>query len=246
MIPQSRERFEWPFHASHHNLQPSIPPMALFQLDPQSIVARAQTSSDMIQPPTLAASVLRGMVGFTLVSVGGFAPWPIFERWFRSMGEMELYVACLAVFIGLSGICLHRLIIGPGSLVRFYKLFSLAFTAYAAVWVAVWVWLRGDAGVIGGLLGGAVAMGLVLAFAFDALRATIKVIAALFVLNAIGYYFGGRIAGKLAIDHRALGMLLWGVCFGVGLGAGLGLAFYFCQEGARAAISRLRRQLDGR
>jgi hypothetical protein len=216
--------------------------MALFQLDPQSIVARAQASGGAIQPPTLTASLLRGIVGFTLVSVGGFAPWPIFERWFRSMGEMDLYIACLAMFIGLSGVCLHRLIIGPGSLPRFYKLFSLAFTAYAVVWVALWVCLRGDAGSIGGLLGGATAMGLVLAFAFNAPGSIVKAVVALFALNALGYYFGGRAAGKLAIDHRALGMLLWGVCFGIGLGAGLGLAFYFCQERARAALLEERIQ----
>jgi hypothetical protein len=210
--------------------------MALFQLDPKSIAARAQASGGRIRPPTLTASLLRGIFGFTLVSVGGFAPWPIFERWFRSMGEMDLYIACLAMFIGLSGVCLHRLIIGPGSLPRFYKLFSLAFTAYAVVWVALWVCLRGDTGSIGGLFGGATAMGLVFAFAFDAPRAIVKVVVALFALNYLGYYLGGRAAGRLAIDHRALGMLLWGVCYGIGLGAGLGLAFYFCQERARAAL----------
>jgi len=214
----------------------SITPMALFQLDSQNIVARARASGGAVQPPTLTESVLRGICGFTVVSVAGFAPWPIFERWFRSMGEMDLYIACLAMFIGLSGVCLHRLIIGPGSLPRFYKLFSLAFTAYAAAWVALWVCLRGDSGSIAGLLGGAMAMGLVLSFAFDAPRAIVKVVAALFVLNALGYYLGGRIAGKLAIDHRALGMLLWGVCYGIGLGAGLGFAFYFCQERARSVL----------
>ena len=212
--------------------------MALFQLDPPSIVARAQASGGAVQPPALTASILRGAFGFTLVSVAGFAPWPIFERWFRSMGEMDLYIACIAMFIGMSGICLHRLIIGPGSLPRFYKVFSLAFTAYAVAWVAFWVWLRGNAGSIGGLLGGACAMGLVLTFAFDAPRSIGKVVVALFVLNALGYYIGGRLHGKLAIDHRALGMLLWGVCYGVGLGSGLGLAFYFCHERARAALRR--------
>ena len=95
---------------------------------------------------------------------------------------------------------------------------------------------RGSAGEIGGLLGGACAMGLVLTLAFDAPRAIGKVVVALFVLNALGYYIGGRLHGKLAIDHRALGMLLWGVCYGVGLGAGLGLAFYSCQERVRAAL----------
>jgi hypothetical protein len=210
----------------------------MFQLDPQNIVARAQASGGATTPPTLTASILRGIFGFTLVSVVGFAPWPIFERSFRSMGEMDLYIACLAMFIGFSGVCLHRLIIGPGSLPRFYKLFSLAFTAYAAAWVTLWVCLRGDSGSIGGLLGGTTAMGLVLALAFDAPRAITKVVVALFVLNGLGYYFGGRIAGKLAIDHRVLGMLLWGVSYGIGLGAGLGLAFYFCQERARAALRK--------
>jgi hypothetical protein len=219
--------------------------MALFQLDPQSIVARAQASGGAVQPPTLAASVLRGIIGFTLVSVGGFAPWPIFERWFRSMGEMDLYIACLVMFIGLSGVCLHRLIIGPGSLPRFYKLFSLAFTAYAVAWVAIWVLLRGNAGGIGGLLGGACAMGFVLTLAFDAPRAIGKVVVALFVLNALGYYLGGRLHGKLAIDHRAVGMLLWGVCYGVGLGAGLGLAFYSCQERVRAALRAVAQSAAG-
>ena len=199
--------------------------MALFQLDPQSIVARARESGGEIRPPTLTASILRGIFGFTLVSVAGFAPWPIFERWFHSMGEMDLYIACLAVFIGMSGICLHRLIIGAGTLPRFYKLFSLAFTAYAVTWVASWIGLRGDAGSSGGLLGGAIAMGLVLAFAFDARRAIVKVVMALFALNYLGYYFGGRIAGKLAIDHRALGMLLWGVCYGIGLAPASGWRF---------------------
>src|SRR5438094_1897663 len=114
--------------------------MALFQLDPQGIAARVQASADRTPPLTLAASVWRGIFGFTVVSVAGFSPWAIFDRWFRAMREMDLYVACTVVFIGLSGVCLHRLIIGPGSLSRFYKLFSLAFVAYAVVWVAFWVW----------------------------------------------------------------------------------------------------------
>jgi hypothetical protein len=38
---------------------------------------------------------------------------------------------CAIVFIVLSGLLLHRLIIGPGSLGRFYKLFSAAFAVAA-------------------------------------------------------------------------------------------------------------------
>jgi hypothetical protein len=63
-----------------------------------------------------------------------------------------------------------------------------------------------------------------------------KVIAALFALNTLGYYVGGRIEGKLIIDHPVAAMLLWGLCYGIGFGAGLGIAFHLCQEQARALI----------
>jgi hypothetical protein len=210
--------------------------MSLFQLEPPSIAARVRAANDPTTPPSLGASVVRGIAGFTLLSVAGFLPWPILDLWFRRGTEMQLYVFCIAIFIGLSGPLLHRLIIGPGSLSRFYKLFSCAFLAYAAVWVAFWVWLRGSAGEIAGLLGGTAAMGAILAFAFDAQRSMWKVIAALFVLNALGYFAGGWFDGKLAIHHRLAAMMLWAVCYGIGLGAGLGLAFYICQARVRAAL----------
>ena len=210
--------------------------MALFQLDPASIAARVRASGQAAPLPTLTASIVRGIVGFTVVSVVGFLPWPIMDHWFRHPSEMQLYLACTAVFIGLSGPCLHRLIIGPGSLSRFYQLFSLAFIAYAALWVTFWVALRGNAGSLAGLLGGTAAMGAILAFAFDTPGTMPKVILALFVLNTLGYYAGGKIEGKLAIDHRLAAMLLWGACYGIGFGAGLGAAFHLCQQRARALL----------
>jgi len=210
--------------------------MALFQLDPQSIAARMQAGGQPSRVPTLGASVLRGIIGFTLVSVAAFSMWPIIDHWFPWMGEAGLYVACTAVFIGLSGPLLHRLIIGPGSLPRFCKLFTLAFTAYVIAWAAFWLWLRSDAGEIAGLLAGTATMGAILAFAFDARRAVVKIIAALFVLNTAGYLAGGWIEGKLTVWHRLTAIFLWAVCYGVGLGAGLGLAFHFCQARARALI----------
>jgi hypothetical protein len=210
--------------------------MALFQLDPASIAARVRASGQTAPLPTLASSTLRGIVGFTVVSVAGFLPWPVMDHWFRHPSEMQLYLACTAVFIGLSGPCLHRLIIGPGSLSRFYKLFSLAFIAYAALWVCFWMTLRGSAGSFSGLLGGTIAMGTILAIAFDAPRALPRIILALFALNTLGFYAGGKIEGKLAIDHRLAAMLLWGACYGIGFGAGLGAAFHLCQERARALL----------
>ncbi len=211
--------------------------MALFQLDPQSIVARVRASGMAEKVPTLGASIMRGIIGFTAVSIAGFLPWPIIGRWFRAAGEVGLYIVCTAVFIGLSGVCLHRLILGPGSLSRFYKLFALAFVAYAVAWVALWMKLRGDEGSIAGLLAGTCAMGAIFAFAFDAKRQALGVIIALFVCNTLGYYVGGRVEGKLIIDHHVAAMLLWGACYGIGFGAGLGFAFHLCQKQARALLA---------
>lgn len=219
--------------------------MALFQLDPQSIATRARADNPPARPPTLGKSVFLGIFGFTVVSVAGFAPWAFFGGWFYPrVGEAGLYATCAAVFIVLSGLCLHRLIIGPGSLSRFYKIFGIAFTVYAAVWIICWLWLGGDKGSIAGLLGGTVAMGALLAWAFDAPRAALKTMAALFLLNTLGYFVGGWVEAKLIVHHQLAAMLLWGVCYGIGFGAGLGLAFYWCQEEARELIAGTRGEGD--
>jgi hypothetical protein len=210
--------------------------MALFQLDPHSIAARVRAAAEPGPVPTLGASIIRGILGFTVVSVAGFLPWPIFDQWFRGLREMHLYIACTVLFIGLSGPCLHRLILGPGSLARFYQLFTVAFLAYAVVWVALWMTLRGDSGSIGGLLGGTAVMGAILALSFDAPRAMLGSIAALFVLNTLGYYAGDWIEGKLILEHRLVAILLWGACYGIGFGAGLGIAFHLCQARARELL----------
>src|SRR5206468_4269021 len=164
----------------------------MFGLDPQSIVERVKTSGQPPRVPTLGQSVLRGMIGFTLVSLGGFAPWVLAGRWFyRNAGEAGLYAVCAVVFIGLSGLLLHRLIIGPGSLIRFYKIFSLAFVAYAIAWTIGWMALGGNAGSIAGLLAGTAAMGAILAQGFAARGAALKLVAVLFVANAAGYFVDG-------------------------------------------------------
>ena len=222
--------------------------MSWFQLDPESLADRAAGR----EAPSLGGSLRIGTLGFTIVSVAGFVPWGVFGKWFHGHGgELSMYAVCAVIFIGLSGLLLHRLIMGTGSLARFYKLFTLAFTAYAVAWTAGWMSLRGHPGSVAGLLAGTVAMGWMLAAAFDARTQALKVIAALFVLNSAGYFAGGWMEGYLvALPELTIGnvmltrstqvmvaMLQWGVCYGMGLGAGLGLAFYFCQTKARALLA---------
>lgn len=224
----------------------------MFGLDPQSIAGRVKASGQLPRVPTMRESLLRGMIGFTLVSLGGFAPWVLAGRWFyRNTGETGLYVACAIVFIGLSGLLMHRLIIGPGSLSGFYKIFSLAFVTYAIVWTVGWMTLRGTTGGVVGSLVGMVVMGGVLAIGFAARGATLKIIVVLFVTNVAGYFIGewahnavlalkdGNASG-VVLDRSTRAMLskaAWGLCYGLGFGAGIGLAFYFCQTEARRLIT---------
>ena len=215
--------------------------MSWFQLDPQSIASRARAARSPV--PSLGASLMRGMFGFTIVSVAGFVPWAVFGKWFHmhmgKNGEVGMYVACAVVFLALTSPLLHRLIIGPGSLSRFYKVFGLSFTAYSVAWIMGWMALRGHPGSVAGLLAGTMVMACMLVAAFDALRSVVKVFFALFLLNAIGYFVGG--VSEAAIIKRyplykMYAMLSWGVFYGLGLGAGLGLAFHLCQVRARKLL----------
>jgi hypothetical protein len=227
----------------------------MFGLDPQSIVGRAKASGQPPHAPTLRESVLRGMIGFTLVSLGGFAPWVLAGRWFyRNVGEAGLYAVCAVIFIGLSGLLLHRLIIGAGSLVRFYKIFSLAFAIYAVAWTIGWMAVRGYAGSIAGLLAGTVAMGAILACGFKANGAALKIIVVLFVTNAAGYFIGewGHNFILRLKEGNALGFVLersmramlskaaWGLFYGLGFGGGIGFAFHACQAEARQMMLPLK------
>ena len=230
--------------------------MSWFQLDAESIAERVRRAGFSARLPNLAASVRRGIVGFTIVSVAGFVPWAVFGHWFhRVAGEAGMYLACAVVFIGLSGLLMHRLILGPGSLARFYKLFSGAFAVYSVAWIVGWMTLRGHAGGLAGLFAGTLAMGWIFVHAFAARGAFVKVATALFVLNALGYFVGGWIEGGVmglktisilgaTVPKKTqlqTAMLLWGVCYGLGFGAGLGLAFHFCQERAWQLITAIGR-----
>lgn len=232
--------------------------MSWFQLDPHSVAERARAAGRPPELPSLGSSIWRGIVGFTLVSIAGFVPWAVFGRWFyRQVGEAGLYVVCAVAFIGLSGPLLHRLIVGPGSLSRFYKLFGLSFAAYSVAWIVGWMSLRGHPGSLVGLFAGTALMGWMLARAFDARDKTVVVILALFALNSLGYFVGGVVEGAVIglKDLAGWGIakpvqvvtakLLWGVFYGIGFGAGLGIAYHFCQGPHRLALAALSNPASG-
>lgn len=221
--------------------------MSWFQLDAENVAARVGASGQPARVPTLGGSLLHGALGFTLVSIAGFAPWAVAGGWFyRHFGEAGMYVACALVFIGTAGLLMHRLIIGPGSLSRFYLIFAPSFGAYSVAWIIGWMALGGHLGSVVGLLAGTTLMGWMLARAFDAGGETLKVIAVLFVLNTAGYFIGGFVEGALLhmeglpvsdIAQAIVAKSSWGVFYGAGLGAGLGWAFHLCQAKTRELLA---------
>jgi len=181
--------------------------------------------------PSLAASLLRGSLGFAAVSLLAYAVWAFSgKRLSARVGEGGFYALVAAVFLGLSGLALHPLVPGPNSFRRFMKAFVPAFLAYTAVWCAAWFALRFGWGEWLGSLGGSVAFALVVGWSLGNLRPLVPAALLLFVTHSAGYFLGGPLHYRSGPQHHVLGILGWGLLYGLGFGAGIGYAFYAFQK----------------
>ena len=179
------------------------------------------------QAPSLTRSLLTGAIGFGLVSLCVFATVAFGERWmYRNLGLGGAYVAWTIMFIALGGAVLGSLVVGRWRLPKFYLLYGLAFFVYAVNWTAAYFLLRGAAGEWVGSLAGSVLMALVFAAGFQKLGAMLKFTVILFVANSLGYFLGSALNDSL---RGSSGMLLWGVAYGVFLGAGIGAVLHYAQ-----------------
>lgn len=178
--------------------------------------------------PSFARAVVTGAVGFAVVSVCVFATVAFAERWmYRNLGLAGAYLAWTVLFILLSGAVFGSLVTGRWRLPRFYLLWALAFFAYAAAWMVAYFTLGRTTGELAGALAGSILMAVVLAAGFGSLGSVLKVSAGIFVANALGYFLGAAI---LESSHTPLGMLLFGVVYGLFFGAGIGAALHFVQK----------------
>jgi hypothetical protein len=188
-------------------------------IEPQAKSARAL--------PSLSRAVVTGAIGFCLASLCVFATVAFGERWmYRTLGVTGAYLAWTALFILLGGAAFGSLVIGWWRLPKFYLLFAMAFFAYAISWMCAYFVLRGTAGEWIGSLAGSLLMAFVFALAFDALRSFFKLSALLFVTNSVGYFVGSALYESLT---TRLGMLLWGVVYGLFFGAGIGAVLHLAQ-----------------
>jgi hypothetical protein len=188
-------------------------------------------------------AVIRGSIGFGLVSLAAFSVWAFGGKWFQAnLGEAGLYGACTLAFVALSGLLLHPLVRGSRAVLRFYVVFIPAFLGYAVVWCLAWFALRFGLGEwLGSLLGSAVFVG-VMSWRMRNARGFVQTILIVFALNSAGYFLGGKMmhwvlgpggsalfTGLSKANLAVVGKLAWGLLYGLGFGAGIGYGFYAVQ-----------------
>jgi len=147
---------------------------------------------------------------------------------YTHLGVTGAYILWTVLFIALGGAVLSSLVVvDRWRFPKFYLLFGLAFFCYAAGWVFAYFTMGGAAGEWLGSLAGSVLMALVFAAGFRVMRRALKLAVVLFVANSLGYFFGAWLYASLG---PPTGMLLWGVTYGLFLGAGIGAVLHYAQR----------------
>src|SRR5688500_1891203 len=193
--------------------------MDIFGLTSDRVMARMRQNGVSVSVPSLGRSLLIGSFGCCVASLLVFATVAFAERWmYRSLGLSGAYAVWTVLFIFLGGALLSPLVIGPGRLWRFQLVFGTAFLLYAVGWMASYFTLRGVAGEWAGSLIGSILMALVITLSFGVVKTFFAQTAALFIANSAGYFLGDLLNNSI---RGKTGMLLWGLLYGLFLGAGL-------------------------
>jgi hypothetical protein len=209
----------------------------MFGLTSDRVIARIHQNGARSSAPSLGRSLLIGIFGFCFASLCVFATVAFAERWmYRSLGLSGAYAVWTVLFIFLGGASLSPLVIGPGRLWRFQLVFGTAFLLYAVGWVGSYFTLRGVAGEWAGSLVGSMLMALVIAQAFGVMKTFFAQAASLFIANSAGYFLGDLLNNSI---RGRTGMLLWGLLYGLCLGAGLGLSIFLAQTPLRKQLNNL-------
>jgi hypothetical protein len=184
-------------------------------------------SPELAPVPSFGRSLLTGSLGFGAVSLFVFATVAYGETWmYNNLGLLGAYLAWTLLFVLLGGGVLAPLVVRRWEAPRFYLLFAAAFFAYAAGWIGSYFLLPAFVGEWIGSLVGSLLMGLVFASGFGVKDSAYKLSAILFIANSLGYFLGSAMYDYL---EAKTGMLLWGLIYGLCLGAGIGVVLHFAQ-----------------
>jgi hypothetical protein len=172
-----------------------------------------------------------GALSFGLVSVLAYMIWAF--RLFP--GTAALYSTTAAVYVGLAGFALSRLVRADGPRKRFPLLFAAGFLAYAIGWCAFWFGLKGKYHAdLWGAAAGLAAMTWMMQRGLRGRRHFLASFAVLFTFHTLGYTLGGELYAGVGGPS---GRLLWGAAHGVGFGAGLGYVIFHGQRNAPPAVT---------
>jgi len=184
-------------------------------------------TNHQVNQPTLRHFIWMGSSRFCLAGGVVFATVAFGQGGlYQHLGVYGAYLFWTFLFILLGGALFSGLIMGPNRLVRAYGLFGLGFFLYAAAWVAAYFTVRGLPGEALGSLLGPVLMALGFMMVLGTRQALSKIIAGLVIAHSVGYFLGRPLLGILG---EQLGMICWGLIYGLGFGAGLGYALFMAQ-----------------
>ncbi len=206
-------------------------------LDPESVLDRIQRDGRPVSPPTLVRSTVIGAVGFAVVGITAFSLWAFAARAMtRTLGSSGFY-SLIAVTMLAGGTLVFRPLVIGRNLGRFAALFAVGFTLFAASWMTGYtVRLPYRLGEWTGVIVGPVLLAGTLCIGFGASK-QFFICAGILAASHFGSYLAADRLFSIDGLKNTTGMLIWGLVYGAGFGAGIAATLYFCQQEIRSQMS---------
>ena len=170
-----------------------------------------------------------GVLGFGIASLAVFGSWAFWGKWFYgTLGEAGAYIAWMVMYLGIGCESMKGLIPGGNQRLRFFKIFSSSFAAYAVLWIVVWMVFKNATGEWLAAIFGSLGMAILICSAFKNFKEWQRVWVVLAISNMTGYFIGSWLHARMPMPW---GAVAWGIAYGFIFGGGIGPAFWFARTG---------------
>ena len=175
---------------------------------------------------TRKQAVVRGSLGFFYASLMVFTTVVLGTRWlYSNLKEAGAYSVWALEFIFFAGIILARMFRVP--VWPFAGIFGASFAAYVIGWCAVYFAITNRVGELIASVAGPFLMSVAAIGITKSRGHFLKAFTALTTGHTIGYFLGSLLFESVG---KAAGMMLWGICYGFGFGAGIGYTAHLLLE----------------